>query len=157
MEPYWKKMYTIDNESHSVELYHYSSSYIAVISSHYFLNGFRVHLEKIGGIYNKSLKTLNKSGFLIKLENQDKLIDIIKNIFNKTIKINDNVELVNDAISIFTKLNTLILENKEQIYTIKDENGTITQLSFNNDTESDDLIISYKSSKGELNLYQRRL
>lgn len=157
MEPYWKKMYPIDNETHSVELYHYSESYIGIISTHYFLNGFRAFFEKIGGVYNKKLKTLNKAGFLIKLENQDKLIDIIKNIFNKTIKINDNSQIINDAITIFTKLNKLILDNKEQIYTIKDDNDTITQLSFNNDNENDDLIISYKSSKGEINLYQRSL
>lgn len=156
MEPYWKNTYKIGNETHTVELYKYSTSFIALVSTHYFLNGFRSKFEKIGGVYNKNLKTIEKSGFLISIENQDKLIDIVKNIFNKTLKINDDSKIVNDAIDIFTKLNKLILDNKELVYTICDNDGNITQLSFDSDNNSEDLVISYKSSKGEINLYQRR-
>lgn len=156
MEPYWKKMYNIGNESHSVELYQYSSNFIALISTHYFLNGFRSYFEKMGGTYSKQLKTINRSGFLVSIDNQEKLIDVVKNIFNKSLKINDDTKIVNDAIDIFTKLNKLILDNKELVYTNCDNDGNITQLSFNSENDNDDLVVSYKSSKGEINLYQRR-
>jgi len=157
MEPYWTNMYKYNNEEHTVELYKYSQNHIALVSSHYFLNGFSKHFKKLAGVYNSDLQTINKSGFLFNINNQDTLINLLVKIFKKNIVIveNDNNETIQKCISLFDQLNTFILDNNNDTFTVTD-NANKTTLSINDDSEQNDdyLIIKYQSSKGTVKLYQ---
>lgn len=150
-------MYKYEDEEHTVELYKYSQNHIALVSSHYFLNGFSKFLKKLGGVYNNKLQTINKSGFLININNQDNLIKLLVQIFKKEITIinNDNSEIIQQCISLFDKLNKFIIDNNNDSFTIND-NNTKTTLKINDDTIDDDdnLIIKFHSSKGIIKLFQ---
>lgn len=153
MDSYWSKTYDIDSEKHTVELYRYSKNSICVVSTHFFLNGFRNNFEKINGVYNENLKTINKAGFLFSIDDQELLIELLRDIFKYNIKIEDKTEVINEVISLAKKLNKLITDNKNLVYELN-ENGANTKLSFKHSIDRDNLIINYESSKGCIKLYQ---
>jgi len=158
MDPYWSNIYKYNNEEHTVELYKYSQNHIALVSSHYFLNGFSKHFKKLEGVYNNDLQTINKSGFLFNINNQDSLINLLVKIFKKDIVIveNDNNETIQKCISLFDQLNKFILDNNHDTFTVTDNNNNQTILTVNDNSEhsDDNLIITYQSSKGIVKLYQ---
>lgn len=154
MQPYWKKVYKYDNEEHTVELFRYSKNSICVVSTHFFLNGFRNNFERAKGTYNEELKNLKRAGFLFHIDDQDQLVELLQNIFTKKVVITDNTEIINSVIDLTNKLNNLILDNKNMVYTTS-QDGITTKLSFKNDSDNkDNLVVSFESSKGIVNLFQ---
>lgn len=154
MQPYWTKVYKYDNEEHTVELFRYSKNSICVISTHFFLNGFRNNFESAKGTYNQEFKNLKRAGFLFHIDDQDDLVELLQNIFTKKVVMTDNTEIINSVVELTTKLNKLILDNKNMVYTTSQE-GIITKLSFKNDSDNkDNLVVSFESSKGVVNLFQ---
>ena len=153
MEPYWTKSYKNGAEEHTVQLYRYSKNHMCVVSTHFFLNGFRDQFEKIQGTYNEKLKNIEKAGFLFHIDDQDKLIDLLQSIFQHKVKMTDNTEIISEIIELAGKLNKLILENKHKIYELSDAESS-TRLSFKDEKDKNGLVIHYESSKGFINLFQ---
>ena len=153
MEPYWTKSYKADAEEHTVQLYRYSKNHICIVSTYFFLNGFREQFEKNRGTYNEKLQNIDKAGFLFHIDDQDKLIDLLQSIFQHKIKMTDNTEIISEVIDLAGKLNKLIVENKHKIYELSD-NNSITRLSFKDEKDKNGLVLSFESSKGFINLFQ---
>lgn len=166
MEPYWT--YTYNNiegmGEQKIELYKYSEKCIALKCSSNFGRGFSKNLKAIGGKFNVNLKfggVTPEPGWIFKIENQEELQSFISKVQKKEItprQIDEKSEK-QENISMFRKLKELVdmIPDESEDYILSEGNGYRTYMTFGNRSEDDGCVLSVKSSKKKLDIYQTPL
>jgi len=168
MEYYWKNTFTKnlnEKKNHTIYLYKYKLTNIALISTSEFYKYYSHELQKIG-IYNENLTEFdeNKKGWLFKLKDQTKLNDILKDIIEENVEPSNNAKtpIYNSNqtayiyTSIFGELKDLIKNEEKELYIIKKKDFT-QYIHINSKLiKEGDLVFKFECSKGKIEIYQKR-
>lgn len=168
MEPYWENEFIKDiknKNKHHLKLYKYTTTTIALVSTHEFNKGYGHELKRIG-MYNTNLNKLgeNTRGWLIKLKDQGKLNDLLKDIIEDKVDIDSECKtpLHNSNkegfifLTLMTEIKNMIKESERDFYEIKKKD--ITQnIYINSDKPREgDLVFKFECSKGKVEIYQKK-
>lgn len=162
MEPYWT--YTYNNVEgmgeQKIELYKYSAKCIALKCSSIFGRGFSKNLKAIGGKFNMNLKfgDIPEPGWVFKIENQEELQKFISKVQKKEVtprRIDEKSEK-QENVTIFRKLKELVdmIPDESEDYILSETGGYRTYMTFGNQAEEDGCVLSVKSSRKKLDIYQ---
>ena len=160
MQPYWTYTYREINgmDEQKIELYKYLQRHIVLTCSSSFSKGFQSHIREAGGVFNANIAMGDTGipGWCFSADSQSDLQQLISGISrgDKTPVYDEESESKN--IALFQQLQKVIdlIPATSEDYILSETDGMRTFIRFGKEQEGDNCVISLKTSRKNLNVYQ---
>ena len=165
MEHYWESSYMNkigEVFRHDIKLYNHKSVSVILCSTDEFMKAFSKEFSQFGRFSSIEDNDMYKEGWIFKIQEQDRLTMLLKNIFNNSIKPTSDLEVQSEGNELFNTIINLmdmlkrIKKDSEKNLNVTKENIETT-ISFDNEKKEGEHVYSFECSLGKISIHQKEI